>query len=128
MAREAFGIGLDPASIRREGIEELTAESVREQAPDGKTLRLVASARRTEEGLVTRVSPVALPDSHPLAQIHGEENRILIETADGARHELTGKGAGRWPTAESVFADIAELATRKYSAPSLSTRSVPSAL
>jgi homoserine dehydrogenase len=52
------------------------------------------------------VQVVSLPLSHPLAGAHNEENRFLLTDAAGKVTEVSGKGAGRWPTATSVFADV----------------------
>ena len=49
---------------------------------------------------------VSLPSSHPLAQTRDEENRFLVTDLDGNVHDVFGKGAGRWPTATAVFADV----------------------
>jgi homoserine dehydrogenase len=32
-----------------------------------------------------------------------------VTTADGAVQDVYGKGAGRWPTAAAVFADVMDL-------------------
>ncbi|WP_281399814.1 hypothetical protein [Sphingomonas rhizophila] len=49
---------------------------------------------------------VALPLDHPLAAVRDEENRFLVTDEAGRVHDLYGKGAGRWPTAAAVFADV----------------------
>jgi homoserine dehydrogenase len=46
---------------------------------------------------------------HPMDQAQGEGNAIVIETEEGKRIALAGKGAGRWPTAEAVVADLLDL-------------------
>jgi homoserine dehydrogenase len=51
----------------------------------------------------------ALPLDHPLAGARNEENRFRLTTAHGAVHDVYGKGAGRWPTAAAVFADVMDL-------------------
>ena len=51
----------------------------------------------------------ALPADHPLAGARNEENRFLVTDRDGAVHAVYGKGAGRWPTAAAVFADVMDL-------------------
>jgi Homoserine dehydrogenase len=70
----------------------------------------VASCRRTPEGsFEAHVRPVKLPAYHPLAQPRNEENRVLIQPAYGPPTVVDGKGAGRWPTSESVLADILDI-------------------
>ncbi len=45
----------------------------------------------------------------PLGQLENEWNAVVIKFADGSTQVIKGKGAGRWPTSESVFADLLEL-------------------
>ena len=52
------------------------------------------------------VQVVSLPLSHPLARARDEENCFLVTDSAGNVHEVFGKGAGRWPTATAVFADV----------------------
>lgn len=101
LARAAFG---RCPEIRREGISGLDAEHVRAEAGRGRRIRLVA---RCDADSAT-VGPEALAASHPLASTRDEENRVLVTTRTG-RIVLHGKGAGRWPTAESVLADLLAL-------------------
>lgn len=41
--------------------------------------------------------------------LRNEWNAVTITDRDGTTRTLRGKGAGRWPTSESVFADLLEL-------------------
>ena len=38
-----------------------------------------------------------------------DRNALRVETADGRLWTARGRGAGRWPTTESVFADLVDL-------------------
>lgn len=110
VARAAFGVDLDLDRIERTGIEGIDPAEVRAAHAAGATVRLVASCRRTPDGgVVARVGPVRLPAYHPLARPRNEENRVLIQPVSGPPAVVDGKGAGRWPTAESVFADLLEI-------------------
>jgi homoserine dehydrogenase len=44
-----------------------------------------------------------------LALLREEQNGVIIECAGGERSVLIGRGAGRWPTAESVLADVLDV-------------------
>jgi homoserine dehydrogenase len=66
--------------------------------------------RRDETRQVeARVWPVELPVNHPLAQLTGADNGLIVETIDGTSEFIRGKGAGRWPTTEAVMADLFDL-------------------
>jgi homoserine dehydrogenase len=60
---------------------------------------------------------VRLPADHPLAQPRNEENRVLIQPLAGPAVVVDGKGAGRWPTAEAVLADILDIYRLRRSEP-----------
>jgi homoserine dehydrogenase len=55
------------------------------------------------------VAPLILPGDDPLAQVQDEHNCAVITMEDGSRTVVTGRGAGRWPTAESMVGDLFEL-------------------
>lgn len=97
LARAAFGQA--PQRLFQQGIE---------QVRDARGVRLVATcdARSAE------VRPRALPARHPLASTAGAENRLLVELRDAPALLLSATGAGRWPTAEAVLADLYDLALR----------------
>jgi homoserine dehydrogenase len=70
-------------------------------------LKQVGRCHLLPDGSVeAEVQILALPASHPLAAARDEENRFLVTDAQGQVHEVFGKGAGRWPTATAVFADV----------------------
>ncbi len=106
VARAAFGVDLAVAQIDCRGIDDIDPVAVRAVREAGAAVRLVASCRRTPEGIAARVCPLRLPADHPLAQPRDEQNRVLIQPEVGAAVIADGKGAGRWPTAESMMADI----------------------
>ena len=63
----------------------------------------------------------ALPASHLLAAARNEENRFLVTDSKGNVHDVFGKGAGRWPTATAVFADVMDAQRALLGRPSLAT-------
>ena len=102
LAREAFDVELAFDSIRRVGIDESTGES-------SKTIRVVAQCRRTKDGFEASVTPVELSQDHPLADVRGASNRLLVEDGNRRTWTVSGRGAGRWPTTEAVIADLFDL-------------------
>jgi len=109
LARAAFGESLPFRAVARGGIEGLSPPSLRKASERGWATRLVASCRRTAKGLEANVSPIELPSGHPLAQVRGAQNRLIIDMEDGPRRIVSGTGAGRWPTTEAVIADLLEI-------------------
>lgn len=113
LAREAFGVSLRWDRILRRGIADLGRPVLEEAARRGRVVRLVASCERTAAGLRASVQPLELPSSHPLAQTVGAGNALRIETDGGEVVDLAARGAGRWPTAEAVLADLYDLAAER---------------
>lgn len=100
-------------SIWRQGIEELEGSDVAEFVRDGLTVRPLASARRTPEGLELWAGPALLRSHHTLAPAEGETAGVALKLF--GREEpfaMTGKGAGGIPTARSVVRDLYELARK----------------
>jgi homoserine dehydrogenase len=109
LVREAFGVALPPALIAKDSLGVLGPQDAHAARERGEVLKQVGRCRLVSGGIEAEVRVEALRLSHPLAGARNEENRFLIGTADGAVHEVHGKGAGRWPTAASVFADIMDI-------------------
>jgi homoserine dehydrogenase len=109
LAREAFGASIQFDSINRTGIEEISPQWVRKTRTQGRSVRLIASCKRTPKGLKATVKPLVLPKTNPLASTCGTENCLHIQTESGASFVVKGNGAGCWPTSEAVIADLLDL-------------------
>jgi homoserine dehydrogenase len=107
LVRESFGVALLPKWIDKHSLRDLVPGAASEVLENDQVLKQVGSCRVRPDGSVeAEVRIVSLPSSHPLAQTRDEENRFLVTDVDGMVHDVFGKGAGRWPTATAVFADV----------------------
>jgi len=107
LVREAFGVALNPERIAKHSLRDLVPDAAREALERGEVLKQVGRCRLLADGSIeAEVQVIALPASHLLAQARDEENRFLVTDAQGKVHQIFGKGAGRWPTATAVFADV----------------------
>ena len=109
LARAAFDVNLPLHAIARKGLEGLNSKILRTAQEQGKAVRLVAECRRSSQRVEASVKPIELPLSHPLAQVNGAENRLLIQPEVGEPWMVSGTGAGRWPTTEAVIADLFDI-------------------
>jgi homoserine dehydrogenase len=109
LARHAFGVCLPLAAVEREGIDQIDPQLLRKAHDEGQTVRLIASCRQEVDGLKASVKPLMLSLSHTFASVNDVENRLMIEPVTGTPYVVSGKGAGRWPTAESVVADLLDI-------------------
>jgi len=91
------------------GPHTMTVAGIRDMPPalqPGLTCRLVVTAQ-CDRG--TRVSPEWLAESDYLAHARGAENRLEVTTTDGTVHRVSGLGAGRYPTATAILADLLDV-------------------
>ncbi|UUR08355.1 homoserine dehydrogenase [Sphingomonas glaciei] len=107
LVREAFGVALPPSLIPKQSLRDLAPGAAAEAQRRGEVLKQVGRCWLEPDGsAVASVQVVALPADHVLASVHNEENRFLVTDAGGKMHQVHGKGAGRWPTATAVMADV----------------------
>lgn len=100
-------------SIWRRGIECLEGSDVAEFVRSGLTVRPLASARWTPEGLEVWAGPGLLRENHTLAPAEGETAGVALQLfGRDEPFSMTGKGAGGIPTARSVVRDLYELARK----------------
>jgi homoserine dehydrogenase len=107
LCRHAFG--KEPELVKLQWLDGVVGRRAEAAREGGDILRQVA--RATLENGEVRGSvrfEVLTPDS-PFATIKREWNALSIETQGGGRQFITGRGAGRWPTTESVMADLFEV-------------------
>ena len=107
LVREAFGVPVVPQLIAKDSLRNVSPQAAADTLARGEVFKQVSRCGVLADGTVEAAVQVAsLPLSHPLAGAQNEENRFLITDSDGNVHQVFGKGAGRWPTATSVFADV----------------------
>ncbi|MBL8962704.1 MAG: aspartate-semialdehyde dehydrogenase [Phycisphaeraceae bacterium] len=115
LAWHAFDERLNVDDIPRIGIRAETVEALASRRREGQVIRLIASARRTPEGVVASVEPRLIDARHPLGAARGVRNSLLAWTGDGRATFAAGSGAGRHPTALSVVADLLDLRRELHS-------------
>jgi homoserine dehydrogenase len=113
LARVAFG--REARTVARRGIADVVAGK---RLPRGETgrVRLVGRLEKDGRRLLATVAPQRLPVSHPLSGLRDEQNGVVFHVEGGPPVVLRGKGAGRWPTAEAVVADLLDLARERPAA------------
>lgn len=114
LMREAFGASPSFNAIERNGINEGVLELVRESRRRGQSVRLVAQCSHTTDGLKASVKPTVLSADHPLSEVGGAQNRLIIEPERGEPLTVSGMGAGRWPTTEAVMADLFDIRRSQF--------------
>lgn len=110
LAALAFGTAPDFAAVRCEGIEAIDAVDLAAAREMGRRIRLVAYAALVDGKLDQAVRPELLSLDHPLANVFGPTNAVVIDAEPVGRITLVGRGAGAGPTASAVAADLLDLA------------------
>ncbi len=122
LTRLAFGhwIGVDAIGNRPgtttgaaglPGITGVTADDVAALADGGRTLRLVATSRVTEDGAIeVSVVPTAVPAESPFGRCDGVLNRVEVDALPVGRIAFEGPGAGGAAAASAVLGDLVAIA------------------
>jgi len=107
----AMGAEVHPDQVQRRGIRDIDPSDVVAAARLGSVIRLVARAERSETGLALAVQPTLLPRSgHPLSDLEGADNAVVVESDLAGRLVLRGRGAGAEAAASAVLSDIVAVA------------------
>lgn len=113
VANEVFGSDLRVDDVRREGIRGITAEDLQEAAAQGETVKLIARARRSSNGVEATVGPERRSMRDALGRLTGDDMGIVFVTEPlgkiAATVEPSGQGGGI-STAMTVLRDVLNLA------------------
>ena len=112
LASLAFHTRVGPEDVHCEGIRSLEARDFRHARDLGYAIRMLATARRTQDGLDLRVHPTLVPVSDPMAAVEGVLNAVSVSGDLIGSVVLEGPGAGSGATSSAVVADILDVASR----------------
>lgn len=117
LASLAFHTVVPLESVHREGITGVTLEQVQAAQRAGYVIKLLAICERLTdddgtEGVSARVYPALVPESHPLAAVHGAKNAVFVEAEAAGDLMFYGAGAGGRETASAVLGDLVSAARR----------------
>ena len=115
LAGLAFHTNVTSADVYREGISKVTAADIAAAKSLGYVIKLLAIAEITPDdlGIIVRVHPAMVPQSHPLASVRDAFNAVFVEAQAAGQMMFYGRGAGGVPTASSVLGDIVAAARNR---------------
>lgn len=97
-----------------EGITHITHSDILYADELGYAIKLLAICKDQKGKIEVRVHPTLLPKQHQLSGVNGVYNAIFI-TGDNVGSQLFyGRGAGKFPAASAVVADIVDVARNLY--------------
>jgi homoserine dehydrogenase len=123
LIRLAFGTWVDPSAVVRRpatgdpsrhgrpGITGVTAAEIAGAAALGRTIKLIAEARRLPDGRVAAsVLPTLIPLTDPMGRTDGVTNRVEIRAEPVGDVAFVGPGAGGGATSSAVLGDLLAIA------------------
>jgi homoserine dehydrogenase len=111
LARHAFGVELP---LIFHGLDEAVATRAHAVAVLGERLRQIARAERQNGRVVSSVMFERVTADSPFFDLESEWNALSLTLGSGQTLTVRGRGAGRWPTAESVLADVFDLRRSRW--------------
>lgn len=107
LASLSFGSHIYPDGVYTQGITGITPRDMACAAAWGGVVKLIARARRLEDGRVAAmVSPAFVSRDSQLSGVDDVFNGILVRGDVTGDVMFYGKGAGKLPTASAVVSDI----------------------
>jgi homoserine dehydrogenase len=110
LAAIAFGTRVDFGAVTLQGIGSVSIDDIRLARDMGYAIKLLGVAQMTGRGLEQRMTPCLVPETHPLGQLQGGTNMVVIEGDAVGQIVLRGAGAGEGPTASAVMGDVIDIA------------------
>lgn len=107
----AFGSFARPEEVLRKGIATIAPEDFRQAKEFGYRIKLLGSTSKRGDAVDVRVLPTLVPLSHPLANVSGGNNGIVVHGDAVGELMMIGPGAGEMPTASAIVGDLVNLAT-----------------
>jgi homoserine dehydrogenase len=106
LASVAFNSRVTFDDVYIEGITKITATDIQYAKEMGCDIKLLGVARNTPEGIETRVHPMLIESSHPLASVNDSYNAVFVNGDAVQDAMFYGRGAGELPTASAVVGDV----------------------
>lgn len=104
------GQQVDFEDIHTEGITKISAIDIRYAKAMGRSIKLLATSKKTKDGYAAMVAPYLLSTANPLFSVSDVYNAIFVHGNVLGDAMFYGSGAGKLPTASAVVADIVEMA------------------
>lgn len=98
----ATGVLMDGCDVYAEGIRNISVQDMAAAKKLGGSIKLIAGS----DTVSARVCPMIVKNEIPLAHIQDVFNGIMVTTSACGDILYYGRGAGRYPTAGAVVADV----------------------
>ena len=95
--------------------DDIPLDTIRDFAPSSPpkgAMKRISTCWKDRNGFHAALELKDLSLNNFIAQAEGEEAHATFTFDDGDVYKIRGKGAGRWPTTESVMADLFDISAR----------------
>jgi homoserine dehydrogenase len=111
LASLCFGKHVYPDEVEAEGIVNISKEDVEYAKIWGGVIKLIGRAKKLENGKISAtVGPCLIKNGCQLASVSDVFNAILVRGDAVGDVVFYGRGAGKFPTASAVVADVIDCA------------------
>jgi len=101
-------------NITLDDIPRDTIENFAPVTPPKGAMKRIATCWKDMNGFSSKLELKDLSLNNFIAQADGEEAHAIFYFDDGDQYKIRGKGAGRWPTTESVMADLFDISATYF--------------
>ncbi|TDE96037.1 homoserine dehydrogenase [Occultella glacieicola] len=121
LASLAFHSRIALADVSVQGITQITPADIASAAQTGHVIKLLAVAEQRRDGagqgggVAVRVYPALVPAEHPLGNVRGPFNAVLVEAEAAGTLMFYGAGAGGAATSSAVLGDLVAAARHRVS-------------
>src|SRR4029079_486323 len=112
----AFGSQPDWDDVRIEGISDILSEQIETAEQNNHRYKHIAQIKKEGNLIHASVRPILTDDRHPLYNVEGVENAIVIKATPVGTIIVQGPGAGSNPTASAMIEDFAHIFQSKKAA------------
>ena len=102
----AYGGYVPYSSIYHYGITKVTKEILEDIKSKGYIIKFVAESRLVDNTVRIAVEPVLVTSQNPISGVSYEFNAVYYQASTNDLLGFYGKGAGKFPTATAMVADI----------------------
>ena len=117
LSKLAFGIDIEYESIPIVGIDIIDNIDFEYCRNINSTIKMIGYVEENDEEIVIFITPSIISESNIISKIDGTNNIINISSNNLGNSSFIGQGAGRYPTAQSVVADILSIINNNYISP-----------
>lgn len=94
--------------IYTEGISKITDVDFKYAKAMGRSIKLLGKCKTEDDAIVASVAPRMLKNDHPLFNVDGVTNGVLVRGNMVGDLVFIGSGAGKLPTASAVVSDVVD--------------------